>query len=472
MHTKRRRKEVPNEWHLAQVSAIHKKGRTDSPENYRPISLLCVAYKAFAALIQKRLVKAGAEDRLSNCQFGFRSKFGTADAVFVLRRRIELAWAQRSGKAIVLALDWQRAFDSIDPGAMLAGLQRFGLPTHVLQIVEAIYKDRRFEVKDRLGTSQRRSQGAGISQGCPLSPFLFIMLMTVVMADAVSMLPDADKELVDKHELAALLYADDTLLIGVHQDKVEKILAAIEQSGANFGLELHANKFHLLNIRCQQPVRYTDGRAIQAEEELVYLGALISNDGRIRRELVRRLGTAHADFRALSQIWRHASINRRRKVEIYNATIVSKLTYGLATAWLNTAERRRLNGFQNRCLRKIWGIRPSHLSHISNKSVLATTEQKLLTHALAKQQLLLFAKAARAPEGSLLRDSTFCPGSLRAATDRFVRKVGRPRLEWVGEVWKMAIKVAGSSGMLNEMVTQDDIWKNAVTRYCSEHELP
>ena len=42
--------EVPSEWHLAMVTAIHKKGRVDLCENYRPISLLNVWCKVFASL--------------------------------------------------------------------------------------------------------------------------------------------------------------------------------------------------------------------------------------------------------------------------------------------------------------------------------------------------------------------------------------------------------------------------------------
>ena len=50
-------KEVPNDWHLAQVSAIFKKGRSDLCENYRPISLLSLGYKVFAGLVHTRLVE-------------------------------------------------------------------------------------------------------------------------------------------------------------------------------------------------------------------------------------------------------------------------------------------------------------------------------------------------------------------------------------------------------------------------------
>ena len=180
---------------------------------------------------------------------------------------------------------------------------------------------------------------------------------------------------------------------------------------------------------------------------------------------------ASADFRALSRLWRHSTLSRARKLEIFNATVTSHLTYGLAAAWLNVSERRRLNGFQNRCLRSIWGIMPAFISRISNQRVLETTGQRPSSHMLAKQQLLLFGKAARAPEGNLLKDSTFCPGSLRPATERFVRKVGRPRIEWTGEVGKIARRVVGANGDLESAVLSAASWRGLVTSFCKNHVL-
>ena len=160
---------VPAEWHIAYVSAIHKKGRTDNCENYRPINLLCVGYKVYASLLRQRLVQAGAEGRLSKTQFGFRTGCGTVDAIFILRRRIEIALAQRSGRALILALDWQKAFDSVDSVALLAGLARFGVPQKMLNSIASIYTGRQFRVADCGSESELHGQCSGISQGCPLS---------------------------------------------------------------------------------------------------------------------------------------------------------------------------------------------------------------------------------------------------------------------------------------------------------------
>ena len=54
-------------------------------------------------------------------------------------------------------------------------------------MVAGIYKDRQYFVRDCGAESQLHPQRFGICQGCPLSPFLFIILMTAVMEDAIQM---------------------------------------------------------------------------------------------------------------------------------------------------------------------------------------------------------------------------------------------------------------------------------------------
>ena len=105
--------EIPNAWHKANVVSIFKKGNAELLSNYRPISLLQVSYKIFAAIILQRLKDGGAEQRIWPTQFGFRSGFGTNDALFMIRRLMENAKASKDGRLIILALDWAKASDSV-----------------------------------------------------------------------------------------------------------------------------------------------------------------------------------------------------------------------------------------------------------------------------------------------------------------------------------------------------------------------
>ena len=99
------------------------------------------------------------------------------------------------------------------------------------------------------------------------------------------------------------------------------------------------------------------------------LGGLISNDGRVDAELSRRIGFASAEFKEIKQAWSNAILTRSRKLEFFQTFVMSRLQYGLCTTLLVKSQRRRLDGFHARCLRRILGIPPSFLSRVSNANV-------------------------------------------------------------------------------------------------------
>ena len=113
----------------------------------------------------RRLQNAGAEKRIWPTQFAFRTKRGSADAIFVARRLLDLTLADRSGTLVMLSLDWEKAFDSISPDGLLYALERFGLPLLFRGLIRAIYSNRTFTVRASGHTSARHIQCFGISQG-------------------------------------------------------------------------------------------------------------------------------------------------------------------------------------------------------------------------------------------------------------------------------------------------------------------
>lgn len=64
-----------------------------------------------------------------------------------------------------------------------------------------------------------------------------------------------------------------------------------------------------------------------------------------------------------------------------------------------------------------------------------------------------------------MRDVTFCPDSLRPAADRYVRKVGRPRLGWTSEVAKLALQAAGGTRRLDSATGAASRWHEVVVSF-------
>ena len=289
------------------------------------------------------------------------------------------------------------------------------------------------------------------------------MLMSVMMKDAIGSLSLESQALYGTGSLDSLLYADDTLIVGVKEERVQELLDAVATTGKQYGMELHWSKFQLLQVNGEYKLSAPDGSVIEPTGVMTYLGACIYADGGIKSELNRRLGAAWSDFCKLSRLWKHTALSRARKIQILQAVITSRLLYSLGSAWLNVAELRRLNGFQSRCLRQLLGIKPSFLSRVSNKTILEQAGQISYGRQLLRQQLLLFGRVARAPPTDPLRRLTFVPGSLQSATGVYVRRVGRPRNEWAVMLEKEARKVHTN---LNQIVHDELEWKKAVADYC------
>ena len=372
----------------------------------------------------------------------------------------------KSGETVLLALDWAKAFDSMSPAALTVCLQRFGLPEKFLNIVSAIYEDRRFTVRDSGRESASKEQKVGVSQGCPLSPFLFSILMTILMHDARKKLEEQGWQLSQELLCHELLYADDTLIIDSDKDVVHAYMMAISEIGKSLGLSLNWSKVELLPLKTDCDIRTPSGQPIKKKSSIKYLGSTLAADGLIHNELARRLGCATADFKVLQRLWNHSTLSVKKKLQIFDACVISKLTYGLHVAWLNKAERRRLDGFHCRCLRSIMKIPMAFYSRVSNVEVLRRAQTRPVTTVLLERQLLYLHRLANLPGDSQLRRSVFRPGSFELQRPAGVRRVGRPRTNWADAVWAAALEAAGSEqALVSFLDTRISAWRGEVRRH-------
>jgi hypothetical protein len=456
------RKKVPHFWKTARVAAIYKKKDPALPENYRPISLLAVGYKIYAAALLARLKAAGAEERVWPTQFGFRSKHGPADALFVARRILDQVSAQRDGAVTFLALDWSKAFDRVAPHSMAYALRRFGVPEPFVDMVSAIYADRAFVVRDGGHTSNEHVQAFGIAQGCPLSPFLFIILMTVLLTDAKAQLLEQGYELDMGLQVHELLYADDTLLLGIDSNCLAAYMLSIHNIGKCYGLELNWDKLESISVGGATPISMPGGGVVKRKDNMIYLGSMLDGAATMTSELSRRVGMARADFNSLKRVWKHANISKCSKLKIFEVCVLSKLLYGMQVGWLTAAGRRRLDGLQARCIRNIMGVLPSHLSRVSNASVLELARARKLSTILLERQLLYLGRTARLPAHSPIRKAIFVGNTLELRSSPGKRRVGRPRQTWADEVFKRAVQIAGTRGALDTLLLDEAAWRTTV----------
>ena len=107
---------------------------------------------------------------------GSETNRSTVDALSVAKRLQE--YAERTGQqGMMILIDWEKAFDKISHKWLSKVLENFDLPKEILGVIKALYQKTRFQVDVDGVKSKTARQNTGIIQGCPLSPYLFIMVM-------------------------------------------------------------------------------------------------------------------------------------------------------------------------------------------------------------------------------------------------------------------------------------------------------
>ena len=308
-------------------------------------------------------------------------------------------------------------------------------------MVGGIYQFRAFVLKDHCSLSSQRGQESGMAQSSPLSPYLFILVQTVLLHDVDARLAGHFRD--QRHLLEGapyaicteLLYADDTLLLSSSAAKLQAHMDLVIDEGARYGLEINWSKTVAININNTGGLLQPSGVVVKKVSQGVYLGGMLTSTAAVGPELSRRLGEAKASFQSLQRCWSHANISRRRKIELYHACVVSKLSYGLDSMWLLSRELRRLDAFHIRCLRCICRIEPSYISRVSNAIVLETAGQAPFSTILRHRQLALYEQTVRMDDDNPLRGLTCEAGSDRPKVWAASRRRGRPKQQWAPSVY-------------------------------------
>lgn len=190
----------PEYWKVALVSPIYKAGPRNSPDNYRPISLLCILSKVLEKIMNNRIVKyLESNSLLSERQYGFRRGKSTTDAVDLLTH-ITSKHTDTGKRCLGVFLDLAKAFDTISSRILLRKLELSGIRGKPLDWLQSYMSNRRQITRINDLVSDELEISYGVPQGSILGPTLF----TVYMNDILNInIPNAD----------LICYADDTVVL-------------------------------------------------------------------------------------------------------------------------------------------------------------------------------------------------------------------------------------------------------------------
>ena len=437
--------ETPEELTKANIASIYKKGNTEMQENYRPISLLQIAYKIFASILKQR-IEQGVEEELQATQFGFRKNKSTGQAIHCIRRLQEYAESGHDKLKIVL-LDWEKAFDKIHHHKLFEAMERIGIDDHLINITKALYSNPTFRVKMNGHTSEWKTQQTGIRQGCPLSPYLFLIVMTVLFHDIHQ---DDHLNLIkhrpDNCNFDEILYADDTILASNDTKAINRLLAEIEAAAEQYGLKLNKKKCLSMCMFGKANIHFVDGTKVTPTKEGTYLGVNINENLDIKSELSTRCKHVIITWKALGEFWKHGNMSKRDKITVFNAVIRSKLLYGLESAQLNQNLLNRLNTIQLKGLRQILHITTTYVDRThTNEYVIEKAQEtqkqgntiKLFSDYYNERRIKYMGHILRQTDDEPEKATTLYPNTPFPRVNQ-VKRVGKPRINWTEDTFRHA----------------------------------
>ena len=278
----------PQELKIAKVSPLYKSGDAKKTNNYRPISLLSVFSKILEKCMSSRLMDHMTKNNiLYKYQFGFRPKHSTSMALHLLVDKITESLNKKES-FVGVALDFRKAFDTVDFSILLQKLYRYGIRGNSLLWFDSYLNQRKQYVSFSNVNSPLLSVQCGVPQGSVLGPLLFLLYIN---------------DLPNSTDLLPIIFADDTNVFCRGKD-LESCVNQINSQLTGLVHWIRANKLSL-NVEKSQFIAFTNRKRIPDESDIVLDGRSVA-----RVSVFKFLGV-HIDDRLT---WKHHINHLRGKI--------------------------------------------------------------------------------------------------------------------------------------------------------------
>ena len=261
----------PTQWKRAHIVPVHKKGKRDAAENYRPVSLLSVVSKVMERCVYDHIYEH-VSSLLSPLQHGFVKGKSCSTQLLDVYHRIGES-LDKSCQTDIIFLDFSKAFDSVSHSLLLHKLQSYGINGKLLNWLRSYLSSRQQRVVIEGCESEWLPVKSGVPQGSILGPLLFLLYINdmpdVVSSSHVALFAD------DAKCYRSINNVDDCIKLQGDLDKLFKWSTV-------WKLKFNVKKCQVLSISrsmCKHSFNYSlSGTVLDRTESFKDLGVTISQD--------------------------------------------------------------------------------------------------------------------------------------------------------------------------------------------------
>ena len=261
---------IPNDWKIANVTPVHKKGDKTLAGNYRPISLTSIVGK-----IMETIITHAIRDHLEKnnlilpSQHGFRSKRSCLTNLLEFFHEVVLDY-DNCGAVDIIYLDFQKAFDSVPHQRLITKVRALGINGQIAAWIENWLSGRKQRVVINGQSSDWIDVTSGVPQGSVLGPLLFVIYIN-----------DLDCGLVNR----IVKFADDAKLGGRVDSQrsfqnLQDDLNTLSRWANTWQMSFNANKCKVMHIGNSNPLNkyYMNDVQLSQSNSEKDLGVLVNRD--------------------------------------------------------------------------------------------------------------------------------------------------------------------------------------------------
>ncbi|KAK3507789.1 hypothetical protein QTP70_000372 [Hemibagrus guttatus] len=257
--------------------------------------------------------------------------------LYTLHRVLEGSW-EFAQPVHICFVDLEKAFDRVPPGILWEVLWEYGVRGPLLRAVRSLDNRSRSLVRIASCKSDLFPVHVRLRQGCPLSPVLFIVFMDRISRRSQGL----EGVWFGDHRISSLIFADDVVLLASSGLDLQGRFAA-ECEAAGMRVSTSKSEAMVLNQKKVACTLQVGEEVLPQVEEFKYLGVLFTSEGRMDREIDRRIGAAAAVMRSMYRsVVVKKELSRKAKLSIYQSIYAPTLTYG-HELWVMTERTEEFN---------------------------------------------------------------------------------------------------------------------------------
>jgi hypothetical protein len=444
---------IPDQWRISNIVPVPKTGDLTKTDNYRGIALTSIVCKTLNRMVLNRL-KPSIENLLRDNQNGFRPGRSTTSHILALRRIFEGAKAKNL-TAVMLFIDFKKAFDSVHRGLLMKILRAYGIPEEIVKLIDSLYTGTKAKVRTADGLTEIFEILAGVLQGDTLAPYLFVIVIDYIMTVVIADVPDtgftvkpARSRRVKAEKVLDADFADDIALTTDNLREAQSLLDSLETAACSIGLKLNDDKtkFMAINIPCEDGALTTSsGKSLKKVKDFKYLGAWI---GTTEHDFIVRKAKAWAACHKMKKIWK-SDLRRDLKVRLFQATVESILLYGSETWTMTKSLTKKIDGCYTRMLRMVLNVNWS--SHTTNSVLYGNLPR--VSSKIQERRMRLAGHIHRHED--LIAQKLLLWEPIQGARGR-----GRPALTFVDTL--RGDTELDSTGDIGRLMTDRKLWRNTI----------